>query len=71
MSLDRIPAKTMKLTDAKLRSLKATGKVQKIADGGGLYIHVTAVGAKLWRMDYRFGASKKHLLWANILMSAW
>ena len=51
----------MKLTDAKLRSLKATGKVQKIADGGGLYIHVTAVGAKLWRMGYRFGGKQKTL----------
>jgi len=28
----------MALTDAKLRSLKATGKVQKFADGGGLHV---------------------------------
>jgi len=31
----------MKLTDAFLRSLKATGKVHKYSDGGGLYLHVS------------------------------
>ncbi len=30
----------MKLTDARFRALKPTDKVQKISDGGGLYIHV-------------------------------
>ncbi len=31
----------MKLTDARFRALKPTDKVQKISDGGGLYIHVS------------------------------
>lgn len=51
----------MALTDTTLRGLKATGKVQKIADGGGLYIHVTATGKKLWRMAYRFDNKQKTL----------
>ena len=46
----------MKLTNTLLRSLKATGQVQKKADGGGLYIHVSSSGGKLWRMAYSFGA---------------
>jgi hypothetical protein len=39
----------MKLTDAFLRGLKASDKEQKHADGGGLYIHVSISGGKLWR----------------------
>ncbi len=51
----------MKLTDTKLRSLKASDKIQKISDGGGLYIHVTPAGGKLWRLAYRFGGKQKTL----------
>lgn len=50
-----------KLNDALLRGLKATGKVQKKSDGGGLYIHVTPAGAKLWRMAYSFNGKQKTL----------
>lgn len=42
----------MPLTDSKLKALKGTGKAQKIFDGGGLYIYVTATGSLLWRMSY-------------------
>ena len=51
----------MKLTDTLLRSLKATGKVQKKSDGGGLYIHVSPKGGKLWRMAYSFDSKQKTL----------
>ena len=51
----------MKLTDTLLRGLKATGKVQKYSDGGGLYLHVSPTGGKLWRMDYRFEGKRKTL----------
>lgn len=40
----------MKLTDTALRALKPVDKVQKLSDGGGLYLHVTLTGSKLWRM---------------------
>ena len=54
----------MKLTDTLLRSLKASGQVQKKADGGGLYIHISPTGGKLWRMtewaDYPFSSSIRH-----------
>jgi hypothetical protein len=33
----------MALTDAKLRSLKATGKVQELADGGGVHVLLAAI----------------------------
>lgn len=48
----------IKLTDTALRALKPSGsdegKVQKLSDGGGLYLHVTPTGSKLWRMAYCF-----------------
>jgi integrase len=51
----------MKLTDTFLRALKATGKVQKHSDGGGLYMYVSPAGGKLWRMGYRFDGKQKTL----------
>ncbi|MDD2966258.1 MAG: integrase arm-type DNA-binding domain-containing protein [Desulfovibrionaceae bacterium] len=51
----------MKLTDTALRALKPTDKVQKLSDGGGLYLHVTPTGSRLWRMAYRFAGKQKLL----------
>ena len=50
-----------KLTDARLRALKPSDTVQKVSDGGGLYIHVSPAGGKLWRMAYRFEGKQKTL----------
>ncbi len=44
----------MPLTDRAIRNLKATGKIHKHFDGGGLYVHVSPSGGKLWRLFYRF-----------------
>ena len=51
----------MPLTDTAIKNLKATGKVHKHADGGGLYVHVSPTGGKLWRMFYRFEGKAKVL----------
>ena len=51
----------MPLSDAKLRALKSTGKMQKQADGGGLFIAVTPNGSRLWRLAYRFEGKQKLL----------
>ena len=51
----------MKLTDTFLRGLKGTGSIQKYSDGGGLYLHVSSAGGKLWRMAYRFEGKQKTL----------
>lgn len=48
----------MKLADTKLRKLTTPGKH---ADGGGLYLEVTAAGGRYWRMKYRFGGKEKRL----------
>ncbi|MFT3810079.1 MAG: tyrosine-type recombinase/integrase [Micropepsaceae bacterium] len=43
----------MALTDTAIRNAKPRDRDYKIADGGGLYLLVTAVGGKLWRLKYR------------------
>jgi integrase len=48
----------MKLTDTKVRSLKALGKH---FDGHGLYLEITAAGGRYWRMKYRHGGKEKRL----------
>jgi hypothetical protein len=60
---DAVPTAStdMKLTDTFLRGIKATGKVQKHADGGGLYLLVPPTGSRLWRLDYRFNGLRKTL----------
>ncbi len=51
----------MPLNDRQINSLKAAEKALKLSDGGGLYIHLTPQGTKLWRMAYRFNGSQKLL----------
>lgn len=51
----------MPLTDVKIRQTKATGKVQKLLDGRGLYVEVSADGTKKkWRYRYEI-AGKENL----------
>ncbi len=42
------------LTNVQVKALKATGKVYRVADFGGLSIEVSAKGTKFWRFRYRF-----------------
>lgn len=52
----------MALNDTRVRQLKHGGAAngEKYADGGGMYLHVTATG-KYWRMSYRFLGKQKTL----------
>lgn len=49
------------LTDTEIRKAKSADKPRKLSDGGGLYLHITPTGSKLWRMKYRFN-DKENLL---------
>lgn len=51
----------MPLTDITVRKTKPTDKVQRLFDGGGLYLEVTPAGGKLWRQKYRFAGKEKRL----------
>lgn len=44
---------TMSLTDTAIRRTKPTAAVQKLRDGGGLYLLLKPDGARWWRWDYR------------------
>jgi len=50
-----------KLTDVAIKQAKATGKLQKLADGGGLYLRITPEGGKYWRYRYRHAGKHREL----------
>lgn len=49
------------LTDTTIRKTKPTDKLQKLADGGGLYLWIKPSGARYWRLAYRFDGKQKSL----------
>jgi integrase len=49
------------LTDTKARQAKARITPYKLADQGGLYLHVSATGSKSWRYDYRLHGKRETL----------
>jgi integrase len=51
----------MKLSDKACRNAPSKEKPYKLADGGGLYLHVQKDGAKYWRLKYRFLGKEKLL----------
>ncbi|WP_425491811.1 tyrosine-type recombinase/integrase [Luteimonas saliphila] len=51
----------MPLTELAVRKVSPSDKVQRLFDGGGLYLEVTPAGGKLWRQKYRFGGKEKRL----------
>jgi len=48
-------ARVVPLNDTKIKNLKPKDKEYKVADGDGLYLHVTPTGSKIWKMRYRVG----------------
>ena len=49
------------LTDTKARLAKARSTPYKLADQGGLYLHISTTGAKSWRYDYRLRQRRETL----------
>ncbi|NDL65348.1 tyrosine-type recombinase/integrase [Acerihabitans arboris] len=49
----------MPLSVRQIETLKSQDKPYKLADGGGLFLHVTPKGNKSWRLKYRFGGKEK------------
>lgn len=47
------------LTDSQVKQAKPQDKPYKLADGGRLYLYVSTLGAKSWRMDYIRPIGKK------------
>ena len=55
-----MPKLVLPLTDAKIKNAKPREKTYKPSDGGGLYIEITPVGTKLWRMGFTQANGKKN-----------
>ena len=51
----------MALTDSTAKNAKAKGKPYKLSDEKGMYLLVTATGAKWWRFKFRFAGKEKQL----------
>ena len=51
----------MKLSDTACRNAKASDKLRKLSDGGGLQLWVQPTGAKLWRLAYRLHGKQRLL----------
>jgi integrase len=51
----------VKLSDLQCRKATAVDAAKKLADGGGLYLHVYPNGKKLWRLSYRYGGKQRAL----------
>lgn len=47
------------LKTTQLRTIPATGQIQKLNDGGGLYLHVTPKGKATWRIEYSFNGERR------------
>lgn len=51
----------MPLTDIAIRAAKPSEKIQKLFDGGGLYIEIPPSGNKRWRLKFRVDGKEKRL----------
>jgi integrase len=49
------------LSDTTIRSTKAGVKPRKLFDGGGMYLLITPMGGRWWRLKYRFAGAEKLL----------
>lgn len=49
------------LTDTAVKKAEPRDKPYKMADSGGLYLHVAPTGSKSWRMKFRFDGKEKLL----------
>jgi integrase len=47
------------LTDKQVSAAKPSKRPRKLADGNGLYLHITPAGSKLWRWKYRYMGKEK------------
>jgi integrase len=59
-SYRKMPKIVIPLTDTKIKTIKADStKVQKLADGHGLFLIISKTGDKSWRFDYSRPYTKK------------
>ena len=57
-----MPRLATPLTDLQIRKTKPASALQKLFDGGGLYLEIQPQGKKLWRFRFRQSNGKENLL---------
>jgi hypothetical protein len=57
-----MPRITKPLTDTEIKAAKAVNKDITLQDGKGLFLLVTQIGIKLWRLRYQHPATDKRKL---------
>jgi integrase len=57
-----MPKLAKPLTDTQIKAAKSKEKSYRLADGGGLYLEITPIGSKLWRMKFRQANGKESRL---------
>ncbi len=55
----------MKLSAIEVRNAKSKGKAYKLADGKGLYLHISPTGKKTWRYRYRFDGKETTIVFGE------
>jgi integrase len=58
----KMPKLAKPLTDTQVRTIKPKEKSFTIPDGGGMYLEISPVGSKIWRMPYRQENGKQNRL---------
>ena len=56
-----MPRLVRPLTDTKIKNAKPKARAYKLSDGQGLFLLITSLGSKLWRLKYRYNG-KENLL---------
>jgi integrase len=59
MDAPKMPKIVSPLTDTQIKNAKAKDKPYKLFDGGGLYLEVSTIGSKLWRMKFKQANGKE------------
>lgn len=57
-----MPKLAKPLTDTQVRTAKPKEKSYTLPDGGGMYLEISPVGSKIWRMSYRQENGKQNRL---------
>ena len=53
------------LTDTRIRGARSDAKAYRLADTGGLFVHVMPSGKKIWRLRYKFEKREKLLTFGD------
>lgn len=57
-----MPRLAKPLTDTQVKTAKPKAKTYTLADGGGMYLEISPIGSKIWRLAYRQQSGKSNRL---------